>query len=108
MRGAPVSWVVKERIAPMFEAGLKGFPAIAPDVNVEVMCVFDDPGLPATQDGPVDCRRSAGRVADPAEDRRVTIYRAGKPAEVLEDPAVGIGDGPVIGFELSMARIWDW
>jgi Uma2 family endonuclease len=42
-----------------------------------------------------------------SDPQRVTIYRAGKPAEVLEDPAVVHGDGPVAGFELPMARIWE-
>ena len=41
-----------------------------------------------------------------SDPRRVTIYRAGKAAEVLEDPTVVHGDGPVAGFELAMARIW--
>jgi len=40
------------------------------------------------------------------EQRRVTIYRAGKSPEVLEDPGVVQGDGPVAGFELVMTRVW--
>jgi Uma2 family endonuclease len=70
------------------------------------MSVFDDPAY---------LRRKMDRwIANgvqlawliETDARRVTIYRAGKPAEVLEDPAVVHGDGPVVGFELAIARIW--
>jgi hypothetical protein len=44
-------------------------------------------------------------LIDPALER-VTIYRAGRDVERLENPAKVIGDGPIAGFELDMMRIW--
>ena len=46
-----------------------------------------------------------GWLIDP-ERRVVTIYRQGRPAEVLEQPEVVPGDGPIAGFELEMAGVW--
>jgi Uma2 family endonuclease len=106
MRGSPVSWVLKERIAPFERLGRDCYPRLAPDFIVEVMSVFDDPAYVR--------RKMAQWIANGVpvawlierEPRRVTIYRAGKSPEVLEDPAVAQGDGPVAGFELVMARVW--
>ena len=40
-------------------------------------------------------------------DVPLTIYRPGQAAEALGNPVAVKGDGPVAGFELEMARIWD-
>jgi Uma2 family endonuclease len=106
MRGSPVSWVLKERIAPFEQEGRDRYPRLAPDFIVEVMSVFDDPAYLRSK--MVQWIANAVPVAwlIESDPRRVTIYRAGKVAEVLEDPAVVQGDGPVAGFELGMARVW--
>jgi Uma2 family endonuclease len=108
MRGSPVSWVLTERIAHLEKKERVGYPRLAPDFIVEVMSVFDDPAYLR--------RKMEQWIANGVpvawlierEPRRVTIYRAGKPVEVLENPAVVRGDGPVAGFELVMARVWEW
>ncbi len=47
-----------------------------------------------------------GWLLDP--DRRTAyIYRPGKPAEKLSAPKKLKGEGPVDGFVLDLARIWD-
>jgi len=43
MRGSPISWVLKERIAPFEQEKHDGYPRLAPDFIVELMSVFDDP-----------------------------------------------------------------
>jgi Uma2 family endonuclease len=45
-------------------------------------------------------------LIDPIE-KTVTIYRPGDEAEHLAHPTSVQGTGPVAGFELVMARIWD-
>ena len=45
-------------------------------------------------------------LIDPQE-RAVTIYRPGQEPECLVDPSSVLGDGPVAGFELVMARVWE-
>jgi Uma2 family endonuclease len=106
MRGSPVSWVLKERIAPFEQEGRDCYPRLAPDFIVEVMSVFDDPAyLRLKMDQWIANGVPLAWLIE-REPRRTTIYRAGKPAEVLEDPVVVQGDGPVAGFELVMARVW--
>ena len=63
MRGSPVSWVLKERIAPFEQEGHDCYPRLAPDFIMEIMSVFDD-RLPTAQDGPMDRQRRSGRVVD--------------------------------------------
>jgi Uma2 family endonuclease len=38
--------------------------------------------------------------------RTVEIYRTGAAPEVLTEPAEVVGEGPVAGFVLKMARVW--
>ena len=37
----------------------------------------------------------------------VAIYRPGDAPEVLDTPSLVQGSGPVAGFELVMARVWE-
>jgi Uma2 family endonuclease len=98
---------LKDRLAPFERHEHDSYPRLAPDFIVELMSVFDDP--------PYLRRKMDQWIANgvpvawliEADARRLTIYRAGKPAEVLENPEVVQGDGPVAGFELVMARIWE-
>jgi Uma2 family endonuclease len=95
MRGSPVSWVLKKRIAPFKHREHDGYPRLAPDFVVEVMSVFDDPAyLRRKMDQWIANGVPVAWLIE-REPRRVTIYRAGRLAEVLEDPAVVRGDGPV-------------
>ena len=48
---------------------------------------------------------SLGWLIDPKE-RTVEIYRPGAAPEVLTEPADVVGEGPVAGFVLKMARVW--
>jgi Uma2 family endonuclease len=107
MRGSPVSWVLKERIAPFEQEERDGYPRLAPDFIVEIMSVFDDP--------PYLLRKMEQWIAngvqlawliDP-EEKTVTIYRPGQPSETLIQPTSVQGTGPIAGFELVMARVWD-
>jgi Uma2 family endonuclease len=45
-------------------------------------------------------------LIDP-ERRVVAIYRPGESPEVLHEPSLVQGSGPVAGFELVMARVWN-
>jgi Uma2 family endonuclease len=106
MRGAPISWVLKERMAQLEQEAGDGYPRIAPDFIVEVMSVFDDPAYLLRKMGQWIANGVQVAWLIESDARRVTVYRAGKAAEVLQDPTVVQGDGPVAGFELVMARVW--
>lgn len=106
MRGAPVTWVLKERMAGLSKDEREGFLQFAPDFVVEVLSTFEDAA---------DLRRKMGQwMANgvqvawliEAKERRVTVYRAGEEMEVLVDPSSVEGSGCVRGFELVMARVW--
>ena len=106
MRGSPISWVLKERMAYLEKQEQDGYPRLAPDFIVELMSVFDDPAyLRRKMDQWIANGVQLAWLIE-SDPQRVTIYRAGKAAEVLENPTVVRGDGPVAGFELVMARIW--
>ena len=38
--------------------------------------------------------------------REAAVYRAGASPQVLSQPSVLEGDGPVAGFRLAMERLW--
>ena len=44
------------------------------------------------------------------DGKAVHIYRPGRDVEILEEPAHVSGEGPVAGFTLDLAAIWnpDW
>lgn len=106
MRGAAISWVLKERMEHLSPEELRGYPRLAPDFIVEVMSVFDDP---------VYLRRKMHQwiangvqlawLIEP-EEQTVTIYRPGQPPERLTHPTSVHGTNPIAGFELTMSRIW--
>ena len=60
------------------------------------------------------CRVAGARVANgvqvawliEGDERKVTVCRAGMATEVLEVPEIGLGEGVMAGFELTMARVW--
>jgi Uma2 family endonuclease len=107
MRGAPISWVLKERMAQLEQEDRDGYPRVALDFIVEVMSVFDDPAyLLRKMDQWIANGVQVAWLIE-SDARRVTVYRAGKAAEVLQNPTVVQGDGPVASFELVMSRIWE-
>jgi Uma2 family endonuclease len=107
MRGAPISWVLKERMAQLERKERDGYPRLAPDFIVEIMSVFDDPAyLLRKMDQWIANGVQVAWLVDPKE-RSVTIYRPGDDPEHLAHPTSVQGTGPIAGFELVMARIWD-
>jgi len=107
MRGASVSWIARDRLDALSPKERKGFVPFAPDFVVEVLSAFDDPAyLRRKMDQWIANGVQVAWLIE-ADKRRVTVYRVGREAEVLEGPEVVRGDGVVNGFELSMAAIWD-
>ena len=46
-----------------------------------------------------------GWLIDP-EERRVHVYRPGRPVEVLKDPIEVSGDPELAGFVLQLGPVW--
>jgi Uma2 family endonuclease len=107
MLGAPVSWILNERIATLTKAERKGYPRLAPDFIVEVRSAFDNPDhLPRKMDQWIANGVQVAWLIE-AGEQRVTIYRNGQSPEVLQGPLVVLGDGVIAGFKLEMERIWE-
>jgi Uma2 family endonuclease len=107
MRGAPISWVLKERLAQLKQEGRDGYPRLAPDFIVEIRSVFDDPAyLLRKMDQWIANGVQVAWLVDPDEES-VTIYRPGDQPEHLAHPTSVQGTGPTAGFELLMDRIWN-
>ena len=106
MRSPDAAWVSAER----HDSGLKvegdQYAPFCPEFVIELRSASDRlADVETKMEQWMANGAELGWLIDP-ELKRVTIYRAGKEAERLEEPAVVMGDGPVAGFELAMKRIW--
>jgi len=101
------SWVDRERLALLSREQKRKFPPVVPDFVVELV---------SPSDRLSDVRRKMeawiangvklGWLLDP--DRRTSyIYRPRREPEKLVAPSTLKGEGPVAGFVLELAEIWD-
>jgi Uma2 family endonuclease len=98
--------VIKARMAALTEEQQEKYAPLAPDFVVELLSSMDDREyLRAKMEQWIANGVQVAWLIEP-EDRRVTIYRAGKEAEVLEAPDWVVGSGVISGFEIDMARVW--
>jgi len=106
MRSPDAAWVAAERWDALSEEDQVRFSPICPEFVVELRSESDRlTDLQTKMEQWMSNGAELGWLIDP-ELKRVTIYRAGKTAERLEQPEVVVGDGPIAGFELDMMRIW--
>ncbi len=106
MRSPDAAWVNAERYDSAVKENEDGYAPFCPEFVIELRSASDR--LPDVETKMEQWMANGAKVAwliDP-DLRRVTIYRANREPEGLESPAKVIGDGPIAGFELAMARIW--
>ena len=107
VRAADAAWVSLLRLNSLSEAELKGYAPICPEFVIEVRSESDKLAeLQAKMELWITNGAEVGWLIDPIE-KAVTIYRVGEEAECLVGPTSVQGSGPVAGFELVMARVWD-
>jgi Uma2 family endonuclease len=107
MRAPDVAWVRNERWRALSDQDQSRFAPICPDFVIELRSPSDK--LPALQAKMKQWIANGAEVAwliDPIE-KAVTIYRPGDEPEHLTHPSSVQGTGPIAGFELVMARVWD-
>jgi len=105
MKAPDAAWVALDRWE-MLPAESQGFLSLCPNFVIELRSPSDGLAQMETKmEMWIANGAQVGWLIDP-ERRVVTIYRQGRPAEVLEQPEVVPGDGPIAGFELEMARVW--
>lgn len=106
MRSPDASWVLRSRLADISPEAKERFLPLCPDFVVELRSPSDR--LPDLQAKMEEYRKNGARLGwliDPQE-RRVHVYRPGRPVKVLDDPTEVSGDPELPGFVLDLAPIW--
>jgi Uma2 family endonuclease len=104
-RSPDVAWVEKARITALAPDPARFLP-LAPDFVIELRSATDK--LATLQHKMAeyrDCGVRLGWLIDPQE-KRVEIYRVGRPTEYLSQPEQLSGEEVLPGFVLVMAEIW--
>jgi Uma2 family endonuclease len=101
------AWLSRSRWQALTFEQQKGFPPLCPEFVVEVRSHSDT--RRAAEDKMKLWMEHGAQLAwliDPV-DGRATILRSGKPDEELIKPDVLKGDGPLEGFVLKAAPLWE-
>ena len=86
--------------------GRHGFAKICPDFVIELRSASDS--LAEVRGKMEEYMANGARLSllvDP-QNRRVHVYRAGQPVEILEEPTAVSGDPVLPGFVLDLSVIW--
>ncbi len=106
VRAPDVAWVRKDRLEALSPQEREGFLPLCPDLVVEIRSPTDSlPDLQAKMEEYLSCGAQLGWLVDPF-DRRVHVYRPGRPSEVLESPDTLPADPVLPGFTLDLRRVW--
>ena len=106
VRAPDVSWIPLSRWEALSETERYGFAKICPDFVIELRSQSDS--LREVQRKMVEYMENGallGWLIDP-QNRRVHVYRAGQPIEILEEPTAVSGDPVLPGFTLDLSVIW--
>jgi Uma2 family endonuclease len=107
MRGAYVAWMLNDKWKHLTKREREGFAPVCPDFVVEIVGPYDElPDLHAKMEQWIANGAQVAWLIDP-EEKSVSIYRPGDLPEHLVHPTSVQGTGPIAGFELVMARIWE-
>jgi Uma2 family endonuclease len=105
-RSPDVAWVAKSRIEAIAPDPAQFLP-LAPDFVIELRSATDKLiTLERKMAEYRDCGVRLGWLIDPQE-KRVGIYRLGRPTEYLNQPEQLVGEDVLPGFVLTLADIWD-
>jgi Uma2 family endonuclease len=108
MRSPDAAWVEATRWNALSKADQNRFSPICPDFLIELRSKTDDLAtLEAKMARWISNGAKLAWLIDP-ERQAVAIYRAaGEQPELRHHPTSVQGTGPITGFELTMARIWN-
>jgi Uma2 family endonuclease len=105
-RSPDVSWAQRERWEALSKEQREGFAPLCPDFVVELRSPTDRlPDLKEKMQEYIDNGARLGWLIDPLE-KRVSVYRPGRPVEVLDDPPTVSGDPVLPGFVLPVRELW--
>jgi Uma2 family endonuclease len=101
------SWVSRERLAALTREQKRKFPPIAPDFVIELTSPTDRvPQLRKKMEAWIANGVKLAWLLD-ADRRTAYIYRPRREPEKLSEPRELKGDGPIAGFVLELAEIWE-
>lgn len=106
-RSPDASWVARSRVAGLSREQKRKFPPLCPDFVVELTSPSDR--LSRVQKKMrewMDNGAQLGWLLD-ADNRTAYVYRPGQEPERLAAPERLEGEGPVAGFVLDLAAIWE-
>ncbi|MGA1263731.1 MAG: Uma2 family endonuclease [Prochlorothrix sp.] len=105
-RSPDVSWIPLEKWQALTPEQRRGFLPLCPDFVIELLSPSDSwtQGQAKLEEYLANgCR--LGWLLDP-KNKRVAIYRADRPVEILTAPATLSGEAVLPGFELDLAFLW--
>jgi Uma2 family endonuclease len=106
IRSPDVAWVAKERIMAL-NPNPDGFLPLAPDFVIELRSASDRlKPIQTKMQEYLENGVRLGFLLNP-QDRRVEIYRIGKPVEVLQSPTEVFGEDVLPGFVLNLKGIFE-
>jgi Uma2 family endonuclease len=106
IRSPDVAWVAKERIMAL-NPNPDGFLPLAPDFVIELRSASDRlKPIQIKMQEYLENGVRLGFLLNP-QDRRVEIYRIGKPVEVLQSPTEVFGEDVLPGFVLNLKGIFE-
>jgi Uma2 family endonuclease len=106
IRSPDVAWVVKERIMAI-NPNPDGFLPLAPDFVIELRSASDRlKPIQIKMQEYLENGVRLGFLLNP-QDRRVEIYRLGKPVEVLQSPTEVFSEDVLPGFVLNLKGIFE-
>jgi len=107
VRSADAAWVSWRRLNSISKEQREGFGPVCPEFVIEVRSKTDRlRPLQAKMEQWIANGAEVAWLIDPIE-KAVTIYRPGEEPEHHAHPTSVQGTGPIAGFELVMARIWE-
>ena len=99
------SYLTEKCLKQLPKGALRSFPKVCPDFVIELLSESDTmEGLKSKMADWISNGALLGWLIDPYE-RQVFVYRPGQEPERVTGRKV-IGEGPVEGFELDLARVW--
>lgn len=106
MRNPDAAWLLRGRWDALTSEEQSSFAPVCPDFVIEVRSPSDRlSDVEAKMEMWTANGAEVAWLIDP-ERKVVAIYRPGDSPEVLYEPSSVQGTGPVTGFELVMARVW--
>jgi Uma2 family endonuclease len=107
IRAADAAWVSRTRWNALTESQRHSFAPICPEFLLEVRSDSDRlPDIRSKMDMWITNGAELAWLIDP-ERRAVEIYRPNEAPEIHDNPTSIQGTGPVRGFELILANVWE-